>query len=439
MKKNIHLVENEGLPSAIETEKLVIGACLGDSASFETAHYAIEADCFTVEAHRWMWQAMSELHASESDIGLTQVVQWLSDRKKLESVGGIGAVAEFAGTPRLVLDSHIRLLQEKATLRKTIVALSNAMNRCMEPGNESAEVLSYAADLLEKITKAAPGKNTLVSVGSVIEEIGIQEFCQPSRLYSNVVPLPAEWQRMRGFLPFFRPGQLIVLAAFTSQGKSAMALHLALDASKRGYPVAMFSMEMDKLEISHRAASHLSDVDSYIHQNCQMKPEERLRYQAATTQLADLPLFIDDRTGSSVPAIFAAVAKMKPKPKLVIVDYLQIMEAAGRADTRAAAVAEISRGLKRLAMQFQVPVLALSQFNRDASKQGRKPELHDLRESGSIEQDANIAILLSAKKGQEHQPLMDIDVEVAKNRGGRKGVVSMVFMKPYSKFEENPV
>lgn len=433
----IHIVEREGLPSAVTTERLVVGACIGDSESFENARYAIDSACFTIDAHRWIWEAMLDLHTAGEDIGTTRIVQWLQDRKKLETVGGIGAIADLTGTPHIALDSHLRLLQEKATLRKTIIALNGAMTRCMEPGNDSVEILSYATDLLEKITKESPGKGTLESVGAVIAAVGVQEFCQPSRLYSNVIPLPQEWPQMREKFPFFRPGQLVVLAAFTSQGKSAMALHIGLSSATRGYSVAMFSMEMDKLEITHRAASHIANVDSYTHQNCQMNQEERIRYARAVMQLENLPLYIDDRTGSTVPAIMAAVAKMKPRPKLIIVDYLQIMEAVGRTDTRAAAVAEISRGLKRMAMQFQVPVLALSQFNRDAAKQGRKPQLHDLRESGSIEQDANVVILLSAKKGQEHLPMMEIEVEIAKNRGGRKGIVSMMFMKPYSKFEES--
>jgi replicative DNA helicase len=379
---------------------------------------------------------MLELHEEREDIGPSRIAQWLEDRKKLDAVGGVGGISEYAGMPRLQLDSHLRLLQEKATLRKTIIALHNAIGRCMEPGNESTEVISYATDLLEKITKESMSRTSLETAGSIIEGIGIQEFCQPSRLHANVVPLPEAWRQMRNLVPFFKPGQLIVLAAFTSHGKSAMALHIALSLAQRHYPVAMFSMEMDKLEITQRATSHMASVDSYVHQNGQMTSEERIRYQSSASYLSTLPLSIDDTSGSTVPAIAAAISKANPRPKFVIVDYLQIMEAVGRIDTRAAAVSEVSRGLKRIAMQFKIPVLALSQFNRDASKQGRKPELHDLRESGSIEQDANIAILLSAKKGQEHQAAMEVDVDIAKNRSGRRGQLRMMFMKPFSQFEE---
>jgi len=227
------------------------------------------------------------------------------------------------------------------------------------------------------------------------------------------------------------------LAGLTSQGKTAMAAQIAISAAKSGFRTAVFSMEMSNLEILQRAASHLSEVDSYAHQGGRMNTDERRRFHEATAELYDnLPLLLDDTTGSTVPAIAAQIAKASPRPRFVVIDYLQLMEASGRAENRTQAISQVSRGLKQLASQFQIPVLALSQLNRDSAKAGRVPDLHDLRESGSIEQDANTVLMIYGKPDQESFPVMQVDLLVKKNRGGRRGKVRMIFEKPYSRFTE---
>ncbi|MCC6365052.1 MAG: AAA family ATPase [Bryobacterales bacterium] len=432
------MIESRGLPAAPESERIVLGSCLGDVEVFDHVRLALDETSFSLTENRRLWVTLCEARDAGIGVDRAAIAQRLKERGLLEAVGGFGRLVDLdADIPHgLVLDPHLDTLNEKATLRRAIVALNQALLRCVEPGNDSAEALAYARGLIEKIEKNSPIQTPLQSIGAIIEAVGIEEFCAPKASMANATPLPDEWPEFRKIYPFFRPGQLIVLAAHTSQGKSAMALHIALSCVRRGLPVAMFSMEMDNLEIGHRAASHLAEVDSYVHLNGHMTKEERLRYQAAAAQLCELPLLIDDRTASTVPAIVASMARTKTKPRLVIVDYLQIMEAAGRADTRASAVAEISRGLKRLATQYQVPVLALSQFNRDAAKQRRRPELYDLRESGAIEQDASTALFILAKQGDEDKPFMEVTIDVAKNRGGRKGEVRMMFEKPYSRFTE---
>ena len=203
-----------------------------------------------------------------------------------------------------------------------------------------------------------------------------------------------------------------------------------------GYPTVVLSMEMAAEEWSQRAACHLAGVDNYAHLAGRLEKPERAAFMGATTQLQQLPLYFDDRAGVSVPALHAAMLRMKPRPQLLIVDYLQLMESAGKHDKRHQAVSEISRGLKRLAMALKIPVIALSQFSRENAKEKRKPELHDLRESGSIEQDANVAMFLHAD-GDTGATSSQVEMIIAKNRGGRRGSVRMTFTKPYYRFEEN--
>lgn len=438
MRAALEVIESRGLPAAPGSERTILALCLGDTDVFDAVRTAVDSSCFSSQEHRHLWAALCESRDAGSGIDRVALAQWLHERGRLDAVGGAAGLADLdSGVPRgLTLDPHLSLVQDKATLRRTIAALNQAMLRCIEPGNDSAEVLDFARQMLDRISTDTPTDSALRQVGRIIDEVGLQEFCAPTTSNARAIPLPEEWPQLRRIYPCFRAGQLIVLAGFTSQGKSAMALHLAISCAQRGYPVALFSAEMDRLEISHRAASHIAKVDSYAHQNGTMDRAERLRYQAAVSRLSELPLFIDDRTGSTVPAITAAIYKMKPQPRLIVIDYLQLLDAVSRPDTRAAAVAEVSRGLKRLATRLDVPVLALSQFNRDAARAGRRPELFDLRESGSIEQDASAAILLHAKRGEEAKPFMEVAVVVAKNRGGRKGEVLMRFEKPFCRFVE---
>jgi len=286
------------------------------------------------------------------------------------------------------------------------------------------------------VSAAAPTTCTFRSAGEVIEAVGVQEFLQPSRLKDGV-PFPQSWHGVKALVPVMRAGALVIVAGRTSAGKSALALHLGVNAAMVGYPTVVLSMEMGADEWSQRAACHLANVDNYAHLNGKLGKDERAALMGATMQLQQLPLYFDDRTGVSVPALHAAMLRMKPRPQLLIVDYLQLMESAGKHEKRHQAVSEISRGLKRLAMSMKIPVIALSQFSRENAKEKRKPELHDLKESGDIENDANVALLLHSD-GDIGATSAQVELIVAKNRGGRRGSVRMTFTKPFYRFEENP-
>ncbi len=433
----IEILTRRGLPASPESERFVLGAIMTDGRErMEPLRESLSVATFSLQRNAEIWATLCSLYDAGMPLDRVQLAQRLIADGKLESVGGISAVCELdAGMPvGISIEAHVRALHEKATLRQAIVALNDAMARCLSEDGQSGELLEYARGVIDRVSEAAPTTCSFRSAGEVIDAVG-DEFLQPSRVKDGV-PFPESWNGLRAIVPVMRSGALIIVAGRTSAGKSALALHIAVNAAMVGYRTVILSMEMAADEWAQRAACHLAMVDNYAHLNGKLPQADRVAFAGATEQLRELPLYFDDRTGVTVPSLQAALLRMKPRPQLLIVDYLQLMESAGKHDKRHQAVSEISRGLKRLAMALKIPVIALSQFSRDNAKEKRKPELHDLKESGDIENDANVALLLHTD-GDLNSTAAPVEVIVAKNRGGRRGSVRMTFTKPYYRFEES--
>lgn len=434
----LELIDKRGLPAAVDSERLILGAIVVDGRErMEQLRHSLDSGCFSLSHYRQIWNTMTTLFDAGEGLDRVRLSQALSEAGKLEAVGGVAAIVALdEGMPGgLALDSHVRLLHEKATLRRAAELFHAGLLRVLED-ESSADVLAFAQRTLDRIATEAPSASSLTSIEEIIESAGM-DFLEPTHDRDGVT-LPREWPSLRLICPAFRPGHLVIVAARTSSGKSAWALHLAASSAREGIPVAIITMEMSRREWAERAACHLASVDSYRHQNHTMSPEERRSFTAATQRLRELPLFFDDRAGVTVPSVHAAIQRMRTKPRLVIVDYLQLMSSAGRHDRRAAEVSEISRGLKRMATSLGVPVVALSQFSRESAKADREPELHDLKESGDIENDANVAVFIHPQ-GTNDRAFQPVSVIVKKHRGGRIGSAKMTFQKPFSRFIETDV
>lgn len=430
------VLERYGLPSAPDSERLVLGSVIEHGRDFmDGLRFSLDETSFSTEANRLLWDSMCSRYDAGESIDMVLIARGLLETGKLETVGGMAYLAGLDSIPAgISIESHVRTLQEKATLRQAAYALNSALARVLTPDAPSAELLAHAQELIERVSTSSPATQQLESTEQIITQMGWQEFCMPSRSKDGVA-LPEKWSRLTEICPVLRPGNLVVLAARTSAGKSAMALDLAVDAAMRGIPVVVYTLEMSKEEWAARAACNVAKVDSYRHQNQRLDQEERTRFQAATTKLMELSLFFYDSGSVTVPAIHAQLQRHRPRPKLVIVDYLQLVQPVGKYDKRAMAVSEISRSLKRLATTFKIPVVALSQFSRDNAKDNREPELHDLKESGDIENDANLAIFIHPK-GENDKAYQPVTVSVKKHRNGRLGRVDMTFEKPFSRFVE---
>ncbi len=441
MRSAIDLLERVGLPASLEQERFLLGTLLQvDPHEVDDIRSIVgeSTDIFTVQAHKHIWESMWALRERGDEVCLVSVASQLRDSSRLEASGGIGFLADLsgAGVPGVALEGSVRALEAKSARRRAIVALNEAMMRCLEPTETGVDPIDFAISLLEKAGEAGAKTGSLKSAEALLNEIGFEAFCSPAKnVRIGAVEMPDKWPQLKQLVPSLKKGQLITIAGATSHGKTAFALDLLLALSVDN-PVAAFSLEMSAHELLTRAACNLSGVDSYLQESGNLSAKERARFSSAVSRLAEMPLYIDDRTGSTVAAIASAAAKVRPKPRLLCVDYLQLLNASGKAVNRNDAVSQISRGLKQLAVRMEIPIIVLSQINRDSRKEGREPDLHDLRDSGSIEQDSNTVMFLWQTKEEESKPYSRTDILVKKQRGGRKGRVSMNFEKPFQRFVE---
>jgi replicative DNA helicase len=419
------------LPEAVETEKLVLGVLLDDPDA-TSAILALERDDLYLEQHKRILDAARWCADNGQEVSLTSVSQRLSDMRHLESVGGLSYLSGLVIVPKVLdLESYLGHLRLKSTLRRAAIAHAKFAEECCMPG-AGAEVLASAEVFMRDLGSRArtrPGPRGFEELLDAEYGGSFAKFLEaPKR-----AAVPTPWKSLNKLLTGggFMPGQLVVIGALPGLGKSAAAAMIARFAASQG--VIIFSLEMDARDIWLRMiASHAEVPLQPLSEGVKFEDEAaRRRIAAAGSELSKFPLRIDDWSGSNVAAIIAAVKRVK-EVKLVIVDYLQLLKPLHKVSNRVEAVGELSRGLKLAANELKLPFVVLSQLNRETAKNDRPPELYDLRESGSIEQDANTVMFLHANQKElraaidNHRP-NEIDLIVRKQRNGRTGTVKLVF------------
>lgn len=418
----------KGMPFDAEVERCVLGACMVDGVErFAVLRASLDETHFHLGGHRAIWTAMCELH----DMGLSmdRVSLWshltMRDMDRMID-GGLAYLVDLdAGMPlNAPVDGWVKVLQQKSDLRAAIAHLNGAMLACFQ---EDAGAVEAARASMLSIAEASTARAATLSAKDIIDRIGFEEFCHPRQSLEGQIRTPAKWPSLAKHLPYLTRKNLIVLAAGTGQGKSTFAMQIAGELALEGRRTLIASMEMAQDEILPRMACQVACVDSFRQKHGRLNSNERIAFMEASSRLYEAPLFIDDR-GTQTVASIEALAR-KTKAELVVVDYLQLVRPTGRHDSRAVAVGEVSRGLKRLAQDLNVPVLALSQFNRSSGKEDRKPELYDLRESGSIENDANTVFFVWSSKQDWQATGMPVEILIRKNRLGTVGEMKMFFDK----------
>jgi len=434
-----------GLPANESAERLVLGAILTDESAFVQVAGSIEADDFSLEKHRRIFLRMRELNDRAEKIDRITVANELMRAGQLESVDGIGYLVSLDdGLPRLYhLDEYVRIVKEKATLRQLIYSCQKIIDVSMLGQEDSASILASAEETLLGISEAS-ARNTLANPGEIIDEFqgGLSAFLDPSQRIKGVSTGFVEFDRMTGGL---HPGELIILAARPSMGKTALALNVAQHVAAHPQikrPVAVFSLEMSKEALLTRMICAAARVDQQKFRLGYLDKQERRRLQMAAAELAEAPLYIDDTAGANLMDIHAKVRQLKAQQKdlaLVVVDYLQLMSGGGRFENRNQEVSYLSRGFKLLSKELEVPMLVLSQLNRNPEQRGRDaiPQLSDLRESGSIEQDADLVAFIYRE--EYYRPTETnkgmAQVIVGKQRNGPIGRIDLAFLKQFTKFE----
>jgi replicative DNA helicase len=433
----------KGLPTNVDAERFVLGSILLDDTLYVQSAGTLEAEDFSLEKHRRIFKRMGELQDRGERIDRITVANELMKFNELEACDGLTYLVSLDdGLPQIPnLDSYIRIVKDKAVLRRIIFASQHMMNRCLLGEEEPGEILAGAEETLLKLgdSRARAG---LLTPGQIVEgyEGGINAFLDPSKRIKGISTGFAKLDDMTGGM---HGGDLIIIAARPSMGKTALALNIAQHvALKLKQTVAVFSLEMSKESLLTRMLCAAARVDSQKFRNGYLSQEERRKLNHSLHELVEAPLYIDDTSGVHLMDMHAKLRRLQQDHKigLVIVDYLQLMTVLGRTENRNQEVSALSRGMKLLAKELNVPMMVLSQLSRAVeTRQGdHRPQLSDLRESGSIEQDADLVGFIFREEvyHREREDLRGLaELIVAKQRNGPVGTVNLVFLHAQTKFE----
>ena len=441
----IDLTFERGLPANVDAERFVLGSILLNQDTYFQVAGAIEPEDFSLEKHRRIFARMKDLYDRGEKIDRVTLANELMKQGQIESVDGFSYLVSLdEGLPALSnLDSYIRIVKDKATLRKLIFSAQKVIDRCLIGEDEPDEILAGAEESLLKLGEARSGEK-LESPSTVISKFpgGVNEFLDPSQRVSGLSTGFAKFDEMTGGL---HGGELLILAARPSMGKTALALNIAQHVATHPQmrkPVAVFSLEMSSASLLTRLLCSAARVDQHKFRAGYLNGDERRKLQVALADLTESPLFLDDTAGVNLMDIHSKLRRMQAEHglSLVVIDYLQLMSSRGRSENRNQEVSAISRGLKLMAKDLDVPFLVLSQLSRAAETRigDHKPQLSDLRDSGSIEQDADLGAFIFREEvyKRDREDLRGLaDLIIAKQRNGPIGNVPLRFLGQFTRFE----
>jgi replicative DNA helicase len=434
-----------GLPANLDAERFVLGAVLMDDALYIQVAGTLEAEDFSLEKHRRIFLRMGELYARGDRIDRVTVANELMKQNQLESVDGITYLVSLdEGLPTLAnLESYVGIVKDKAILRRIIFTSRNLIDRCIIGEEEPDQILASAEESLLKMGDARTG-DALLNPKQILDDFegGINAFLDPSKRIKGLSTGFLKLDEMTGGL---HEGELVILAARPSMGKTALALNIAQHVAmfpEKKQTVAVFSLEMSRESLLTRMICAGARVDQQKFRAGYLNQDERRRLARTASDLVQAPLFIDDTSGTHIMDIHAKLRRLKSEHglSLVVVDYLQLMSGRGRSENRNQEISTISRGLKLLAKELKVPMLVLSQLSRapETRPGDHRPQLSDLRESGSIEQDADLVSFIFREEvyKPDREDLKGMaELLLAKQRNGPTGRVNLVFLKEFTKFE----
>lgn len=429
-------------PQSLEAEQAVLGAIILEGESITKAIEILSPEDFYSERHRRIYQAMLELFDKNEPIDIITLTEHLRDKGELEEAGGVGYLSSLATVVPTAANIryHAKLVREKALLRALIRACTEVITKVYEEPEDAEEMIDYAERLIFEISE----KRTNTSFYQMKDVIK-QTFKIIENMYerkSVITGISSGFKDLDELTAGFQPGDLIIIGGRPGMGKTAFSLNIAQHVGiELGEPVAFFSLEMSKEQVAMRLLSSLAMVNFSALRKGIISKKDWERITDAAVKLSEAPIYIDDSSQMSVLEIRAKARRLKMEKGrlgLIIIDYLQLMRSRGNYEIREQEIAEISRSLKAMAKELKVPVIALSQLNRSVEKTSdRRPTLANLRESGAIEQDADVIIFLyrdevynkknPANKGKA-------EVIVAKQRNGPTDVVYLTFLNDYTRF-----
>ena len=431
-------------PQSIEAETSVLGAMLLDKDAIAQAIEAIGPDSFYKDAHARIFSAIVSLYDANQPVDLVTLTEYLTKRKEIESVGGAGYLSMLIDSiPSTAHVGHyIAIVREKAILRRLIKVAGNIANRCYDGGNEVHQVLDEAEKEIFEISQKRATQG-FVRIGDLIKH-SIETVETLYQRKEHVTGVASGYSDLDTMTAGFHPSDLIIIAARPSMGKTSLALNIVEHAAvMENIPCAVFSLEMSREQLVLRMLCSHARVNAHnVRTGFISEKHDFPRLVNAAGRLAAAPVFIDDTPALSILEMRAKARRLVAKEgiKLFVVDYLQLMRTLNRRpEGRQQEISEISRSLKALARELSVPIIVLSQLNREAeARPDHRPRLSDLRESGAIEQDADLVILLFR---EEYYDPDNEDVRgkaeaiIAKQRNGPVGTVKLTFFEECTRFE----
>lgn len=426
-------------PNDQEAEQAVLGAMLIDSNATVEVLELLKQDDFYRKDHEIIFSCILELYKSGKPIDILTVKDMLNSRNMLQNVGGIEYLTSLASGVYTVsnVEAYVNIVEGKSVLRKLI----QVSNEIIKSGYDDKEDIEIILDNAEsKIFEILQKKNTKGSLH--IKDILVDSFTKLEELYNNknsITGVPTGFLELDKKTSGLQKGNLIFIAARPGMGKSSLALNIAQNAAiKNKIPVAIFSLEMTKEELTNRILCAEAMVDSSKIKNGTIEEEDWLKLANSLGPISESPIYIDDTSNLSVMDIRARCRKLKMEHDigLIIIDYLQLMEGR-KSDNRQQEIAEISRSLKILAKELNLPIIALSQLSRAPEQRAdHRPILSDLRESGSIEQDADIVMFIYRDDiyNPESEKKNIAELIIAKQRSGSTGSMELLWLGEYTKF-----
>jgi len=429
-------------PQNIEAEQSVLGAIILDNESLPKALEMLTPEDFYRDSHRRLFKAIIELFEKNEPIDIVTLTDYLRRNSELENIGGIAYLSNLANSipTSANIRYHAKIVREKALLRALIQTATHITSKVYEDSLDAEEMVDYAEKSIFEIAEKRT-KNTFASLKTVIKDA----FKMIEHLYDKkeaITGIPSGYKDIDELTSGFQPSDLIIIGGRPGMGKTAFALNIAQHvAINLKEPVAVFSLEMSKEQLAMRMLCAESMVDSSHVRKGFISKKDWPKLTNAAGRLAEASIFIDDSSAINALDVRAKARRLKLEHgglSLIVVDYLQLMRGRGSFERREQEISEISRSLKALAKELHVPVIALSQLNRAVEQRGdKRPTLADLRESGAIEQDADVIIFLYRDEIYNKNNLSNkgkTEVIIAKQRNGPTDIINLTYLANYTKF-----
>ncbi len=431
-------------PHSVEAEQAILGGLLLDGAAWDSIADLVAEEDFYRRDHRLIFRALGRLAQEGQPMDVVTVSEWLERHKQLEQAGGLAYLSMLANNvPGAAnIKAYARIVRERSVLRQLIHVSNRIGELAFSPeGRDCREILDEAEQAIFEIAEqGARGQRNFVAVKDLLTAVAdrIDTLYQKGDAITGVPTGFTDFDRKTSGL---QPSDLIIVAGRPSMGKTSFAMNIAEDAAiNSGVPVAIFSMEMPAEQLVMRMLSSLGRIDQQKIRTGKLDDGDWPRLTSTMNILSNAPLFIDDTPALTPAELRARARRLKREHEvgLIVVDYLQLMQVPGHKENRTSEISEISRSLKALAKELKLPVLALSQLNRSLEQRSdKRPVMSDLRESGAIEQDADLIVFIYRDEvyNPESPDKGMAEIIIGKQRNGPIGMVPLTFHGSYTRFD----